>query len=116
MERPMSTAYTKRANEARKKKGTYTDLQLFHMIVLQPNESLYSLAKLLHWSNGKTYTAAHRLEKAQMVYIEKAMKNGREVLMIKPKTLQGYHMAEELKEMRNLAFMDEVKAIVKSER
>lgn len=112
----MSAACTKQAIEAVEEKGIDTDIELFHMIEHQPGESIYTLAKLMRWSTGKTYAAARRLEKAGMVHIEKAARNGREVLVIKPKTWQEYFAAEELEEMRRPEFMNEVEAIVKSGR
>ena len=48
-----------------------------------------------------------------MVHIEKAERNGRYVLIIKPKTWEEYYTPEELAEMRQPEFMDEVEAIVK---
>ena len=74
----------------------------------QSGESVYSLAKVMVWSNGKTYAAARRLEKAGMVLIDKAERNGRYVLTIKPKTWEEYYTPEELAEMRKPEFMDGV--------
>jgi hypothetical protein len=48
-----------------------------------------------------------------MVHIEKAERNGRYVLIIKPKTWEEYYTPEELAEIRQPEFMDEVEAIVK---
>lgn len=88
----------------------------FHAIERSPGESIYALAKMMNWSTGKTYAAARRLEKAGMIHIEKAARNGREVLVVKPKTWEEYFTTEELEEMRRPEFMDEVEAIVKSGR
>ena len=65
------------------------------------------------WSNGETYAAARRLERAGMVYIEKAERNGRCVLIIQPKSREEYYTPEELAEMRQPEFMNEVETIVK---
>jgi hypothetical protein len=35
-----------------------TDLELYEVVDKQPGESVYSLAKAMGWSNGKTYAAA----------------------------------------------------------
>jgi predicted transcriptional regulator len=83
------------------------------MVEKQPDESVYSLAKVMGWSTGKTYAAARRLERSGMVHIEKAERNGRYVLTIKPKTWEEYYTPEELAEMRQPEFMNEVEAIVK---
>jgi predicted transcriptional regulator len=96
-----------------KDKGIDTDLELYEVVDKQPGQSVYSLAKAMDWSNGKTYAAARRLERAGMVHIEKVERNGRYVLIIKPKTSQEYYTPEELAEMRQPEFMDEVEAIVK---
>lgn len=112
----MSATTIKHAIEAVEQKGVDTDLELFHAIERSPGESIYALAKMMNWSTGKTYAAARRLEKAGMVHIEKAARNGREVLVVKPKTWEEYFTTEELEEMRRPEFMDEVEAIVKSGR
>jgi predicted transcriptional regulator len=94
-------------------KGIETDLALYEAVDKQPGESVYSLAKAMRWSNKKTYAAARRLERSGMIHIEKAERNGRYVLIIKPKTWEEYYMPEELVEMRQPEFIDEVEAIVK---
>jgi len=48
-----------------------------------------------------------------MVYIKKAVKNGREVLVVKPKTWEEYFAAEELEKMRRPEFMDEAERLTK---
>ncbi|MFB3764147.1 MAG: hypothetical protein ACE14P_02745 [Methanotrichaceae archaeon] len=109
----MSRSNIKHAIEAVEDKGVDTDLELYEEIERQSGDSIYSLAKAMHWSTGKTYSAAHRLEKAGMVHIEKAVKNGREVLIVKPKSWEEYFTAEELEEMRRPEFMDEVERLTK---
>ena len=109
----MSATTIKTAIAAVEDKGVETDLELFEVVDKQPNESVYSLAKAMGWSTGKTYAAARRLERAGMVHIDKAERNGRSVLTIKPKTWEEYYTPEEIAEMRQPAFMDEVEAIVK---
>lgn len=37
----------------------------------------------MDWSPGKTYAAVRRLERAGMVHVEKAEKNGRTVLVVR---------------------------------
>jgi predicted transcriptional regulator len=109
----MSRSTIKHAIEAVEDKGIDTDLELYKEIERLPGESAYSLAKSMHWSTGKTYSAARRLEKAGMVHIERTVKNGREVLVVKPKTWEEYFTAEELEEMRRPEFMDEVERLTK---
>ena len=52
-----------RAIQAVEDKGIDTDLELYDVIENSPGESVYSLAKLMAWSNGKTYASVRRLEK-----------------------------------------------------
>ena len=109
----MSATTIKTAIAAVEDKGIETDLELYGVVDKQPGESVYSLAKAMGWSTGKTYAAARRLERAGMVHIDKTERNGRYVLTIKPKTWEEYYTPEELEEMRQPEFMDEVEAIVK---
>jgi len=109
----MSATTIKTAIAAVEEKGVETDLELFEVVDKKPNQSVYSLAKAMGWSTGKTYAAARRLESAGMVHIEKSERNGRSVLTIKPKTWEEYYTPEEIAEMRQPAFMDEIEAIVK---
>jgi predicted transcriptional regulator len=91
-----------RAIEAVKEKGVDTDLELYDKIEKIPGNSIYHLAKVMDWTRGKTYTAARRLEKAGMVHIEKAEKNGRAVLIVKPKAWHEYFTPEELEEFKKM--------------
>jgi predicted transcriptional regulator len=109
----MSATTIKSAIAVVEDKGIETDLELYEVVDKQPGESVYSLTKAMGWSNGKTYAAARRLKRAGMVHIEKAERNERYVLIIKPKTWEEYYTPEELAEMRQPEFMDEVEAIVK---
>lgn len=96
----MSDTTIKSAIAAVEDKGIETNLEFYEVVYKQPGEIVYSLAKAMCWSNGKTYGAARRLERADMVHIEKAERNGRYVLIIKPKTWEDYYTPEELAEMR----------------
>jgi hypothetical protein len=58
-----------RAISAVEDKGIDTDLELYEVIENSPGESVYSLAKLMAWSNGKTYASARRLERSRLVHI-----------------------------------------------
>lgn len=103
----------KRAIEAVQDKGVDTDLELYDEIERHPGESIYRLSKLMRWSTGKTYSAARRLETTDMVHIEKSERNGRKVLIVKPKTWEEYFTPEELEEMSQPEFMDEVERIAR---
>jgi len=65
------------------------------------------------WSTDRTYTSARRLEKAGIVHIEKAVRNGREVLIVKPKTWNKFFTPDELEVMRSPEFMDEVERLTR---
>lgn len=107
----MSRSTVRYAIEAVTEKGIDTDLELYEEIEQHPGESIYALAKAMKWSTGKTYSAARRLETAGMVHIESAAKNGREVLVVKPKTWKEYFTSEELEEMNRPKFMEEVESL-----
>jgi hypothetical protein len=109
----MSRSSIRHAIEAVTDKGIDTDLKLYEEIERHPDLSIYALAKAMTWSTGKTYSAAQRLEKAGMVHIVKSARNGREVLMVKPKTWTEYFTPGELEEMSRPEFMDEVERLTR---
>ncbi|MCJ7443897.1 MAG: MarR family transcriptional regulator [Methanotrichaceae archaeon] len=108
----MSGSTIKHAIEAVKEKGIHTDLELYDAIERCPGESVYALAKLMGWSGGKTYASVRRLEKSEMVHIQKTLQNGRDVLTVKAKSWETYFTPAELAEMQRPEFMNEVEAIV----
>ena len=71
------------------------------------------MAKLMAWSNGKTYASVRRLEKSKLVHIEKMEKDGRSVLVVRPYDWYEFFTPEDLREMSRPEFMEEVEAIVK---
>ena len=71
------------------------------------------MAKLMAWSNGKTYASVRRLEKSKRVHIEKMERDDRSVLVVRPYDWHEFFTQEELREMSRPEFMDEVEAIVK---
>jgi|GEM_PF-894724 len=79
-----------------------TDLELYEKIEESPGENIHRLSQAMGWTRGKTYTAARRLEKAGMVHVEKAEKNGRHVLVVKPKAWQEYFTPEELEKIKQM--------------
>jgi DNA-binding MarR family transcriptional regulator len=101
------------AIEAVREKGADTDLQLYDKIEEMPGKSVYALSKAMRWSTGKTYTSARRLERAGMIHIEKSVKNNREVLVVRPKAWQEYFTPEELEEMRQPGYFEEIEEILK---
>jgi predicted transcriptional regulator len=93
-------------------KGIDADQQLYEVIENRPGENVYSLAKLMAWSNGKTYASVRRLEKSRLVHIEKMEKDGRYVLVVRPYDWSEFYSPEELQEMTRTEFMEEVVVIV----
>ena len=69
------------AIQAVEDKGIDTDLELYDVIENSPGESVYSLAKLMAWSNGKTYASVRRLEKSKLVHITYAAHALRAVML-----------------------------------
>jgi DNA-binding MarR family transcriptional regulator len=61
-----------------------TDYELYKMINRKPGASVYELAKELGWSSGKVYGSVRRLEKDSLIRTEKAERDGRSVLKVKP--------------------------------
>jgi hypothetical protein len=97
------------AIKAVRDKGANTDSQLYNKIEDMPGESIYALSKAMRWSNGKSYTAARRLERAGMIHIEKIVKNNREVLVVKPKAWQEDLTPEGVEESGNQAISERLK-------
>jgi biotin operon repressor len=90
------------AIEAVREKGVDTDLKLYDKIEELSGENIYKLSRALGWSSGRTYTSARRLERAGMVLIDKVERNGRSVLVVRPRAWNEYLTEEELDEIRRL--------------
>ena len=101
---------------AEKDKGIDTDLELYEFVDKQPGQSVYSMAKAMGWSNGKTYASVRRLERSKLVHIEKMEKGGRSVLVVRPYDWYEFFTPKELQEMSRTEFMEEVEAIVKAKK
>ena len=92
------------AVEAVKRKGADTDWTLYQLIDKQPGESIYALSKVTGWSTGKVYASVKRLAKDGLVRIDKSMRDGRGVLVVKPLEWQEFFTPEELQELKDLDF------------
>jgi len=86
-----------------REKGVDTDLKLYDKIEELSGENIYKLSQALGWSSGKTYTSARRLERAGMIHLEKVERNGRSVLVVRPKTWNEYFTSKELEEFKRMA-------------
>jgi len=92
------------AVEAIKRKGADTDWILYQLIDKHPGESIYALSKVIGWSTGKVYASVKRLAEDGLVRIEKSMRRGRGVLIVKPLEWQEFFTPEELDELKNMDF------------
>jgi len=92
------------AVEAVKRKGADTDWELYQLIDKHPGESIYALSKALNWSTGKVYASVKRLAEDGMVHIERSIKDGRSVLIVKPLEWQEFFTPGELDELKNMNF------------
>jgi len=81
-----------------------TDRTLYQLIDKHPGQSIYALSKLIGWSTGKVYASVKRLAEDGLVRIEKSVRDGRSVLLVKPLEWQEFFTAEELEELKSLDF------------
>jgi DNA-binding Lrp family transcriptional regulator len=92
------------ARDARVREGLDTDYELYRVINRMPGSSIYELAKTLGWSSGKVYGSVRRLEKDKWIKTEKAERDGRSVLKIKPVEWFEFLTPDEIKEFKNMDF------------
>ena len=86
------------ARDARVREGLDTDYELYRVINRKPGASVYELAKELGWSSGKVYGSVRRLEKDSWIRTEKAERDGRSVLKVKPVEWFEFLTPEEIEE------------------
>jgi len=92
------------ARDARVREGLDTDYELYRVINKKPGASVYELAKELGWSSGKVYGSVRRLEKDSLIRTEKAERDGRSVLKVKPVEWFEFLTPEEIEEFKNMDF------------
>lgn len=92
------------AVEAVRRKGADTDWALYQVVDKHPGESIYALSKTVGWSTGKVYASVKRLAEDGLVRVEKSMRNGRGVLVVKPLEWQEFFTSEELQELKDMDF------------
>ena len=90
--------------DARVREGLDTDYKLYSVINKKPGASVYELAKELGWSSGKVYGSVRRLEKDSWIRTEKAERDGRSVLKVKPVEWYEFLTPEEIEEFKKLEF------------
>ncbi len=89
-----------------------TDWELYEWIEEHPNLSIYELAKSINWSHGKVYSSVKRLTNDGLVNVENAIRNGRSVSIVTYKKWQEFFTSEELDEMRQPGYFDEIEEII----
>jgi predicted transcriptional regulator len=92
------------ARAARVQEGLDTDYELYREISKKTQASIYELAKELGWSSGKVYGSVRRLEKDGWIQTEKAERDGRYVLNVKPVEWFDFLTPDEIKEFKNMDF------------
>jgi predicted transcriptional regulator len=92
------------AVEAVRRKGADTDWTLYQVVDKHPGESIYALSKIVGWSTGKVYASVKRLAEDGLVRVEKSMRDGRGVLVVKPLEWQEFFTPDELQELKDMDF------------
>jgi predicted transcriptional regulator len=92
------------ARDARVREGLDTDYELYRVINRKPGASIYELAKELGWSSGKAYGSVRRLEKDSWIHTEKAERDGRSVLKVKPVEWFEFLAPVEIEVFKNMDF------------
>ncbi len=81
-----------------------------------PNLSMHELAKSINWSHGKVYSSVKRLTDDGLVNVENAIRNGRSVSIVIYKKCRIFFTTEELDEMRQPGYFDEIEEIIERSR
>ncbi|MDD1762638.1 MAG: winged helix-turn-helix transcriptional regulator [Methanothrix sp.] len=101
--KPMASGM-RAARDVRVREGLDTDYELYRVINKKPGASVYELAKELGWSSGKVYGSVRRLEKDSWIRTEKAERDGRSVLKVKPVEWFEFLTPAEIEEFKNTDF------------
>ena len=102
-----------RARDARLEMGGDTDYELYELISEHSGQGAYELSKLNGWTVGRTHSSILRLEKKGLVFVERIVQGGRTKLVVRPRPWQEFFTPEELEEMRQPGYFDEVEEMVK---
>ena len=89
------------------------DWELYKWVEKHPGLNIYALAKSLGWSHGKVYSSVKRLEADGLVKVEKVIVNGRSASIVTYRRLQEFFSPEELEEMQEPGYFDEIEEILK---
>lgn len=94
----------KEAIDARIAEGLDTDYELYKVVDKAPGNSIYGLAKEMHWSSGKVHGSVRRLEKEGLVHTVRSTQGGRTVLKVFAADWSEFFTTEELQEFQKLQF------------
>jgi hypothetical protein len=92
------------AIDARIAEGLDTDYELYKVVDKAPGNSIYGLAKDMHWSSGKVHGSVRRLEKEGLVHTKRSIQGGRTVLKVFAADWSEFFTPEELEEFQNMVF------------
>jgi predicted transcriptional regulator len=92
------------------------DWELYKWIEGHPGLNIYALAKSIGWSHGKVYSSVKRLEEDGLVKVEKVIRNGRTASIVTYRPWQEFFTKEELDEMEQPGYFEEIHAILKEAR
>ena len=79
-----------RARDAWLERGGDTDYELYELISEHPGQGAYELSKLNGWTAGRTHSSILRLEKKELVFVERIVQGGRTKLVVHPRSCLLY--------------------------
>lgn len=108
--------FSKTIQAVRKREALAEDVDwdLYKWIEGHPGQSIYELAKSIGWSHGKVYSSVKRLEQDELVKVDKVIRNGRSASIVAYRKWQEFFTKEELEEMRQPGYFDEIEAILET--
>jgi hypothetical protein len=101
-------AALQKARSARLERGVDTDFELYELISEHPGHGAYKLSKMNGWTVGRTHSSILRLEKKGLISLQRVVEGGRTRLVTEPRRWQEFFTKEELEEMRQPGYFDEV--------
>lgn len=106
--------FSKTIQAVRKREALAEDVDwnLYNWIEEHPGLSIYELAKSIDWSHGKVYSSVKRLEQDGLVKVDKVIRNGRSASIVTYREWQEFFTKEELEELQQPGYFDEIKAIL----
>lgn len=93
---------TTKATQRRRELSGESDWALYEKVDDYPGLSVYELSKLMEWTPGKVHGAVMRLVQKGLVKTERAVRDGRSVLLVVPKEWWEFFTPEELEEFKRM--------------